>query len=188
MPVPEAPPPSAQLIEAFANTLNLEYGTDTLSTPGELSDWLLDRGLIERSPRASLSPALHAQYLALRAGIREQLGANVGVPADPDLVEAADEVLRAVPLNARITTPPLTGGAELSPARQPLAALATAWVELCVTGDALRLKRCAEHSCELVFWDVSKNRSRKWCSMRVCGNRVKSRAYAARRAAVDVER
>ena len=35
-----------------------------------------------------------------------------------------------------------------------------------LTGDALRLKRCAEHTCELVFWDVSKNRSRSALSNR----------------------
>jgi predicted RNA-binding Zn ribbon-like protein len=56
------------------------------------------------------------------------------------------------------------------------------WTHLRLTGDAVRLKRCAEHTCELVFWDLSKNHSRRWRSMRVCGNRVKSRAYAARKA------
>ncbi|GAA0393839.1 hypothetical protein GCM10010357_13330 [Streptomyces luteireticuli] len=52
--------------------------------------------------------------------------------------------------------------------------------ELVVTGESTRLKRCAEQACAWVFWDVSKNRSRRWCSMRVCGNRAKARRYAAR--------
>ncbi|MCX5231111.1 CGNR zinc finger domain-containing protein [Streptomyces sp. NBC_00233] len=42
-----------------------------------------------------------------------------------------------------------------------------------------RLERCAEHTCGRVSWDTSKNHSRRWCSMRVCGNRTKSRRYAA---------
>lgn len=62
----------------------------------------------------------------------------------------------------------------------PLATLAISWSELVTTGDAARLKRCAEHTCGWVFWDVSKNRSRRWCSMKVCGNRNKSRSYASR--------
>ncbi|MGH2778535.1 MAG: CGNR zinc finger domain-containing protein, partial [Actinomycetota bacterium] len=30
------------------------------------------------------------------------------------------------------------------------------------------------------FYDHSKNRSGKWCTMRVCGNRAKTRAYRER--------
>lgn len=175
------PPPSAQLIEAFANTLNLEYGTDALSTPGSLADWLIEQDLLDR--RLRLSAEVHDQYLRLRGGIREELGVNVGVDPVTDAVEAADDVLRGVALFASIRDVPLAPGPGLPPTLRPLAFLAFAWVELRLTGDALRLKRCAEHTCELVFWDLSKNRSRRWCSMRVCGNRVKSRAYAARQVA-----
>ncbi|MBX6384017.1 MAG: CGNR zinc finger domain-containing protein, partial [Microbispora sp.] len=46
-----------------------------------------------------------------------------------------------------------------------------------------RLKVCAESTCQWAFIDSSKNRSRSWCSMRVCGNRAKTRAYRARRQA-----
>lgn len=177
------PPPTAQLIEAFANSLNLEYGTDALDTPGRLTDWLLAHGLLEH--RLRLGPEVHAQYLALRGGIREQLGVNVGVSPAADAVEAADAVLRTLPLHASIRDAPLDPSPELPASQRPLAALALTWTQLRLTGDALRLKRCAEHACELVFWDLSKNHSRRWCSMRVCGNRVKSRAYAARKAAPE---
>ncbi|MFD1547950.1 CGNR zinc finger domain-containing protein [Nonomuraea guangzhouensis] len=44
-----------------------------------------------------------------------------------------------------------------------------------------RLKVCAEGMCQWAFIDSSKNRSRSWCSMRVCGNRTKTRAYRARK-------
>jgi predicted RNA-binding Zn ribbon-like protein len=44
-----------------------------------------------------------------------------------------------------------------------------------------RLKVCAEITCQWAFIDSSKNRSRSWCSMRVCGNRTKTRAYRARK-------
>jgi predicted RNA-binding Zn ribbon-like protein len=47
-----------------------------------------------------------------------------------------------------------------------------------------RLKACRLDDCQWVFYDHSKNRSRTWCSMRVCGNRAKARAYRERRRSV----
>lgn len=44
-----------------------------------------------------------------------------------------------------------------------------------------RLKQCA--ACRWVFIDTSKNRSRRWCVMEVCGTHEKARRYVARRAA-----
>ncbi|KUJ65792.1 hypothetical protein ACZ90_43630 [Streptomyces albus subsp. albus] len=170
---------SASLVEAFANTVDVELGTDDLDTPARLAAWLLDRGLLDRARR--VGAADHELCLRLRAGIREELAAHVGVEPDPALLAAADQVLRELPV--RVTTggrlAPVAG---LPPVRESLTRLAITWSELVVTGQAARLKRCAEHSCAWVFWDVSKNRSRRWCSMRVCGNRAKARRYAARQA------
>jgi predicted RNA-binding Zn ribbon-like protein len=42
-----------------------------------------------------------------------------------------------------------------------------------------RVRKCAE--CVLHFQDTSKKGTRRWCSMRLCGNRLKVAAYAARR-------
>jgi predicted RNA-binding Zn ribbon-like protein len=41
-------------------------------------------------------------------------------------------------------------------------------------GTWARLKACRKHSCRWAFYDRSKNGSGVWCSMRVCGNRVKA--------------
>ena len=46
-----------------------------------------------------------------------------------------------------------------------------------------RLKACREPTCEWAFYDYTKNRSGAWCTMDVCGNRAKARAYRERRAA-----
>ncbi|MFI6043666.1 CGNR zinc finger domain-containing protein [Nocardia sp. NPDC051321] len=45
-----------------------------------------------------------------------------------------------------------------------------------------RLKACREPSCRWAFYDHSRNHGRTWCSMNVCGNRVKVRASQRRRA------
>ncbi|MGW2656807.1 CGNR zinc finger domain-containing protein [Streptomyces sp. NPDC001478] len=172
------PPASAVLVESFANTVDVEEASDEIATPQGLSAWLGGRGLLD-DPSVTLAPADHRDYLALRAGIREELGAHVGDVPDPALLAGADRVLARHPVlvTARGTLAPVP---DLPPERRPLAVLALAWSQLVTTGDAARLKRCAEHSCAWAFWDVSKNRSRRWCSMRVCGNRNKARSYASR--------
>jgi hypothetical protein len=43
-----------------------------------------------------------------------------------------------------------------------------------------RLHGCANPTCRSVFFDRSKNRSARWCSMRSCGNQAKVRAYRER--------
>ncbi|MFE7712548.1 CGNR zinc finger domain-containing protein [Streptomyces sp. NPDC057486] len=172
------PPASAVLVEAFVNTVDVEEASDEIATPVGLSAWLKGRGLIDNPGR--ITADVHADYLTLRAGLREVLGAHVGDTPDPQLLAAADRVLAAHPV--LITAHgPLTTASGLPPEREPLATLAIAWNELVTTGDAARLKRCAEHTCAWAFWDVSKNRSRRWCSMKVCGNRNKSRSYASRK-------
>jgi len=44
-----------------------------------------------------------------------------------------------------------------------------------------RVKRCDNALCEWVFLDRSPGRTRRWCEMKGCGNRLKVRAYRARR-------
>ncbi|MFJ4774412.1 CGNR zinc finger domain-containing protein [Streptomyces uncialis] len=178
-------PPSAQLVEAFVNTVDVELGTDDLAVPDQLPAWLAERGLLPSGTPVTTEE--HQLALRLRDGIRENLGVHTGDTPDPGLLRDADEVLRRLPLVAtlrpgsRATLEPAPG---LTPVRHALAALAVAWTELTVTGEAARLKRCAEHTCAWVFWDSSKNRSRRWCSMRVCGNRTKARRYATKRTSV----
>lgn len=46
-----------------------------------------------------------------------------------------------------------------------------------------RVKQCAGRGCSWLFLDTSKNGSRRWCEMEVCGSRAKARAYYARRKA-----
>jgi predicted RNA-binding Zn ribbon-like protein len=43
-----------------------------------------------------------------------------------------------------------------------------------------RIKTCAARDCGWKFVDHSKNRSRRWCDMSMCGNLAKSRQYRAR--------
>ena len=49
-----------------------------------------------------------------------------------------------------------------------------------IDGTWPRLKACRNHGCRWAFYDESRNRSASWCSMQLCGNRTKTRAYRRR--------
>ena len=66
-------------------------------------------------------------------------------------------------------------------AREPedlLGPLAHAAAQLFTSADRERVRKC-DH-CVAHFCDTSKKGKRRWCSMQVCGNRLKVAAYAAR--------
>ena len=67
------------------------------------------------------------------------------------------------------TRPPRGGHGSVRPARHPR--------ESCE-----RVKICPADDCLWAFYDESRNGSRQWCSMAVCGNRAKARAHRARQA------
>ncbi|TYB50150.1 CGNR zinc finger domain-containing protein [Nonomuraea sp. PA05] len=152
----------AELVRDFVNTFDVEAQADELASPAELAVWLREHDLIGPRDRAADDDLqiAHALREGLRAALRRDradlpdLPLRVAMRAEgPELVPEADGV---------------RGGL----ARIAAAALGAAWD---------RLKVCAEASCQQAFIDLSKNRSRSWCSMRVCGNRTKTRAYRARK-------
>lgn len=156
------PSATAKLVMAFANTVDLEDDTDELATPSSATSWLR---------KHDFTPADHTRLVALRTGIRAALGAG-----PPDTT--GDEVISGLPVRINLHGDVLTPAPETD---RTLGRLAIAWATLVLTGESVRLKRCADDKCGWVFWDVSRNHSRRWCSMRVCGNRAKARRYASRR-------
>lgn len=68
-----------------------------------------------------------------------------------------------------------------TPAQSVLAPLAEAASDLlCRTNFAL-IKKCGNPSCILYFYDTTKNHARSWCSMQICGNRMKAAAHYRRK-------
>lgn len=57
--------------------------------------------------------------------------------------------------------------------------------ELLTSSDLTFVRECAGYDCGWIFMDTTKNRSRRWCDMRTCGNRAKSRRHHERRRAAD---
>lgn len=170
---------SLELVRAFVNTYDAEHDTDELASPAELTAWLSGRGLgAARAVAADVGRAVR-----LREALRAHLLANSGAP----LTEEAVAVLDRQSERSRVRLGFTAVGGELRPAApgvdgalgRILAAVATAMAD----GSWARLKACAADDCRWAFVDRSRNLSRNWCAMGVCGNRAKVRRYRARHGA-----
>jgi predicted RNA-binding Zn ribbon-like protein len=64
----------------------------------------------------------------------------------------------------------------------PLWVLAQAAAELMLSGAMRHVRSCGSNTCRWLFLDTSKNHSRRWCNMKVCGNRMKARRFQQRHA------
>jgi predicted RNA-binding Zn ribbon-like protein len=64
---------------------------------------------------------------------------------------------------------------------RPLWAVAESAVQLLMSPDAARLRECGGADCGWLFEDVSRNHSRQWCDMEMCGNRAKVRRFRDRK-------
>lgn len=60
---------------------------------------------------------------------------------------------------------------------RPLWYIVQAAATLLTTGKLDRIRQCNDDNCGWLFFDASKNRSRRWCSMKDCGNRAKARRH-----------
>jgi predicted RNA-binding Zn ribbon-like protein len=63
----------------------------------------------------------------------------------------------------------------------PVWMLARAVTDILVSEQMQRVRTCAVDTCRWLFLDTSKNHTRRWCSMKVCGNRMKARRFQAAR-------
>ncbi len=71
------------------------------------------------------------------------------------------------------------GEAEADP-RLPVWMLARATERLLTTDAIAQVHACDSPTCRWLFLDSSKNHRRRWCDMRICGNRMKARRFQAK--------
>jgi len=167
-----------ELVQAFVNTVDREHGPDLLDDDGGLQEWL-ERRLLP----ADLAPGDRERAVEMREALRALLLANNGGSHDP----AAQEALERAAQRAKLAPAFPPDGATLVPRAAGIDAalgriLAAAFTAM-VDGSWARLKACPREVCGWVFYDRSTNGSATWCSMRVCGGRVKAGAYYRRRRA-----
>jgi len=61
-----------------------------------------------------------------------------------------------------------------------MAAVAASYARLLVSGGIRRVRVCANPDCSFMFYDDTRNASRRWCDVAICGNLVKVRHLRAR--------
>ncbi len=178
-----APATALHRLQDFVNTNDIEGGNDALGTPQQLRDWLVAAGALERGGR--VTPEEHARTLAVREGLRALGRANNGEPLDAHLVAAMNAAGTVLPLVADVTD---SATWRLAPAGRGvdgfLAGLLGTLVNAIADGSWSRVKACRNDTCRWLFYDQSRNRSGTWCTMAICGSRIKARAYRARRRSI----
>lgn len=172
-------PGELELVRAFVNTVDLEDGAEELSDPPALARWLAARGLLPGGSR--VGPADLRRALELREALRTLLQRNNGGPSVPRAADALDAASRAAGLAVRFGPEGARLEAAAGGAPGALGRLLAAAAAAMADGTWERLKACRSETCAWAFYDRSKNRSRAWCSMAVCGNRTKVKAYRRRR-------
>jgi predicted RNA-binding Zn ribbon-like protein len=167
------------LVRDFVNTFDLETGIDRVASPDELATWYSEAGLVD--DLVEPSDEEHADALAVREAIRQLLLAHNGVEAD---TKGASATLEGAAHKTHLGLRFEDGQPVLAPqddgAAAALGRIVAAVAELAPSAEWQRLKACRDDHCQVAFYDQSRNRSRAWCSMEVCGNREKARSFRAR--------
>jgi predicted RNA-binding Zn ribbon-like protein len=170
------------LVRDYVNTLDFETGIDTIASPDELATWFSEQGLVDDFVEPLEEEV--ADALAVREAIRELLLANNGVDADSGAAsKTLEEAGRKAHLGVRFEDGRPVLASESDGARGAIGRIVATVAELAPTDEWKRLKSCRDEHCRVAFYDKSRNRSRAWCSMEVCGNREKARSFRKRHAA-----
>jgi predicted RNA-binding Zn ribbon-like protein len=156
--VPKAAPEPLRQVQQFLNSVDLEHELDWLP------DWLAER---------SLGPELE-RARALREALRTLVLANNGAALGEGALEIVNEWAARLPLQLGAD-----GRLHVGEGDDALDGIVAIVLAAMLEGSWGRLKAC--RNCCWSFYDYSPNRSATWCSMQLCGNRKKTRAYRQRR-------
>jgi predicted RNA-binding Zn ribbon-like protein len=184
-----------QLVLDFLNTRPVQNGepTELLRDFSELLRWFQAAELLSSREAGSLqrqwgeSASAERTTEAMRQ-LRERLRKEILAWERSGKVQHStqDELNKLMadhPMRTRLRTNGESCSTDLwFEPRQPedlFAPLVHGAAALFATVNRKRVRKCAQ--CVLHFYDTSKKGTRRWCSMQLCGNRLKVAAYAARR-------
>jgi predicted RNA-binding Zn ribbon-like protein len=180
----------------FINTQMIQHGhlVDLLESFDDLVSWLVQASVLTApeateavrkwgSQRAGEETFEEARKLrAVLRGMAEQIVKGRSVPT------AAIESLNRL-LGTRLGYTQLArvrGGfdrkfqSQTTQAIHLIVPIAESAMDLLCHSDLSLIKRCQNAACILYFYDTTKNHGRHWCSMNICGNRMKVAAHYRR--------
>lgn len=177
----------------FANTLHRGLAPrDHMSRYTELVDWARRSGALTDSEARRLLRAARRQRVAAAAVLRRGLALREAIYR---VLAAAADRRPARLADLAVVNAAVTGAAALARivARgegfawewmgdrdaldRPLWSVARSAAEVLTSGALAAVRECASPVCTRLFIDTSRNRTRRWCDMAVCGNRTKVRRY-----------
>ena len=182
----------------FANTVGWHASDspeESLNRYADLIEWSVDRGIISGDAkdmllRRSEEKPIEAQAVLEKAReIREDIYQMLSDTAHGRQIKIADlkgfnKALAGMLSHSRLA--PSEGGLrwdwdsrsdKLDSVIWPVVKSA---VDLMTSEAIKRVGECADERCGWLFWDSSRNRSRRWCDMSDCGNRAKVRRFYAK--------
>jgi len=171
-------PGALALLQAFVNThfdLEDEFGAEVLHSPEALAAWLHRRGLLAAD--VNLEAVDLERGLELRESLRSLAAGDTTQVREHLETFAAD-----APIHVSFSTGrPVLHGPSRAGFPEAVGGLLAICAQAMLDGHWSRLKVCPGHHCGWLFYDHSRNRSGRWCSMAVCGGREKARAHYRRR-------
>ncbi|MCZ2526449.1 CGNR zinc finger domain-containing protein [Streptomyces sp. HB2AG] len=167
------------------NTAPESGGGDLLPDVGALREFV-------RTNRISDVGVLDETDLKAVRGLRERFAEVLRADSDREAARLLNTMVAAAGTTPRITDHDgydwhvhyFAPGASLADHLGADCGMAVAF--LVVAGERERLRRCEAPDCRRIFVDLSRNRSRRYCSSRTCGNRLHVAAYRARRRSAAV--
>ncbi|HYY56997.1 MAG TPA: ABATE domain-containing protein [Pyrinomonadaceae bacterium] len=183
----------------FANTIHCYHAEellDDLKSYADLVSWSRQAGVIserearallrEAAKRPSRAEAALERARALRNAIYEIFTAvaNGRGPKREDLAllnAALSEAMARTRVVATADGFSWDWAGDEAALEQMLWPIARSAADLLTSAELNRTRECGGDKCTWLFMDTSKNRSRRWCDMKGCGNRAKSRRHYERR-------
>lgn len=189
------------LINTLDNRAVPERRRELLQSYEDLVDWAAQAGAVPAAQRvmllqeAEFHPKVAAAVLGRAVELRECLyrimtavARNRRVSGDDlrDFNEYVGEALSQLELRSarkgfRLAWP--EANSRLDSVLWPIIRSAS---DLLTRHDLESVRECGDDTCRWIFVDRSKNHSRRWCDMKVCGNRIKARKFYRRQAAGSV--
>lgn len=195
-PVPEEAV-DAERVLAFINTLSsrpTKAPVERLDSYQALVDWAREQHLVSGAAADRLAaearkhPGHASAVLAKAKTFREALNAlaqaiETGKPPSPDTLQTIGSFLASAYANARLV-PHDRALQWMASAEDDLERIiweiGRAAGRLVISPRLARVRACGASDCGWWFVDDTKNRSRRWCDMKLCGNREKLRRFRSK--------
>jgi predicted RNA-binding Zn ribbon-like protein len=179
------------LVNTLDNRFSETGPDELLASYDDLLRFSTQSGLLTGSQAKKLRGLDASEALRQVKELRETLAAIAyaqldGKPLSPSNLASLEHYFKQASLHRHLTAdqrrPVWSWRGIDSEVAAPVWLLAQATEDFLLSKASLKLRCCASQTCRWLFLDTSKNRTRRWCDMKVCGNRMKARRFYARKA------